>query len=244
MCLPADDGHVDWDEFTTFCIHTGLVGGASDGYGVSTLHSYAIEYVEDLDVTDKTLTNHASLTSLKHVPDLKRLLVTQEKDNGVFLFDEHFNQLSYLDAAEVQHGGKVDRKLPGQEPLKIMDIVYIPFKDLFCYAASDHTITFCKEHATVGRKRVQYSRQHRICHAYLQVKLCWSEHSKILCSVDAGIVWYIQQSRVESCSTAQHSIAQHNIHHSSGDIYLVNVLLLLSLVAFSFLVYLLIVCVL
>ena len=84
-CLVAGDGHVDWDEFTTFCIYSGLVGGASDCYGVSTLDSYVIEYQEDYDIKDSTLTNHSSILKLRHVPDLRRLMVTQEKEGFTML---------------------------------------------------------------------------------------------------------------------------------------------------------------
>jgi hypothetical protein len=190
FCCDEGDGHVDWDEFTTFCIYTGLVGGANDGYGSASLNSYVIEYVEDFDLVDTVMTNHAPITSLKHVPELKRLLALQDKDNGVNIFDENFKKISYLDPGNVVgHDGKVAIQHPSQQPLKVMDVQYVPYKDMFVYSASDHTINFCREHITNGRKRVHYSLYNRIDHAYLQVKLCWSEHSKILCSVDQGVLF-------------------------------------------------------
>lgn len=187
LVLCAGDGHVDWDEFTSFCIHTGLVGGASDGYGVSPMDSYVIEYIEDFEIKDTTMANHAAVTNLRHAPTIKRLIATQEKDNRAYMFDEHLQPLSCLDPAEVlDHDGKLVPQHPALEALRVLDILYLPCKDLYAYSASDHTINFCREHTTIGRKTVHYSLCHRINHAYLQVKLCWSEHSKILCSVDSG----------------------------------------------------------
>lgn len=48
-----ENGSVDWDEFTSFCINTGLVSGPEDGDGeVNPLYDYSIEYVEDHVVKD------------------------------------------------------------------------------------------------------------------------------------------------------------------------------------------------
>lgn len=162
------------------------MGGASDGYGVHTLNSYKIEYLEDGSVTDTTLNNHSPISMMRHVREVKRLLVLQDKDAGVHMVDEQLRSLSYLNPAEVvQHNGKCFRH-EGDEVLRVTDILYIPFKDLYVYSASDHSINFVKEHSTAGRKRIHYTLHHRINHAYLQVKLCWSEKSMILCSVDSG----------------------------------------------------------
>ena len=125
---------------------------------------------------------------LRFSNELKRLMAIKEKDNGVVLLDEKFKQVSYLDPSKLgpQIVLKTSRNNPKDLPLYILDILYIASRDLFVYTASDHTIVFCKEHAAVGRKGTYYSLHNRICHAYLQVKLCWSELSKILCSVDSG----------------------------------------------------------
>jgi len=107
------------------------------------------------------------------------------------MFDEQFKLYSYLDPGEVVgFDGKVVVQHPSQQALSVMDILYVPCKDMFVYSASDHTINVCREHSTVGRQRVHYSLYNRIDHAYLQVKLCWSEHSKILCSVDHENIIY------------------------------------------------------
>jgi hypothetical protein len=51
-----ENGSVDWDEFTTFCIYTGLVtdSGTEEGGDAyaSPLDDYHIEYVEDFSLTD------------------------------------------------------------------------------------------------------------------------------------------------------------------------------------------------
>ena len=173
------------DEFTSFCIHTGLVGA---GDAALSLNSYFIEYRQDMNIVDQTLASHAAVTNMRYFRELSRIMVTREKDSGAYLFDDFLNNVSYLKPAEVLSiDGKLDN-IKTKDELSVTDVVYVPFKDLYCYAASDHTINFCREHCNSGRQKPHFSMYHRIYHAYLHVKLCWSEQSKLLCSVDSGLL--------------------------------------------------------
>jgi WD40 repeat protein len=184
------DGAVDWDEFTTFCIHTGLVGSgassASDGPSASTkdtLDDYVIEYGEDNELKDTTLNSYSPLAGMRYDPSTKRILVTPEKRDHVMMFDENFQLICTLDPHKLND-------IEAHEKLKVYDCLYIASKDSYVYCASDHTIVVCKEKCSLAGKKIHYSTVHRIYSSYLHVKLCWSEASGILCTVAADNVIY------------------------------------------------------
>ena len=179
------DGFVDWDEFTTFCIYTGLITETSkpptDG-SPGGLDNYVIEYTDDKNLKDTTNVSFAPLSLVRHVPCTKKVLVIPDQGDSMLVMTErlglyatvnpkHFieNSLDKADAAKI----------------KVLDMVYIPCKDLICYSASDHSIVFVKElQGHSGKKTVTFNLYHRINHTFNHVKLCWSEASKILCSVN------------------------------------------------------------
>ncbi|CAE7683877.1 unnamed protein product, partial [Symbiodinium microadriaticum] len=185
------DGAVDWDEFTTFCIHTGLVGasgatGAADGPSAAqkdTLDEYVIEYGEDKEIKDTVLNSYSPLASMRYLSTLKRVMVIPEKRDTVMMFDNFFGHQSTLNPHMLSSA-------ESHEKLKVYDILYIPSKDVYVYCASDHTIVICKEKSSLGGKKVHYTVVHRIFSSYLHIKLCWSEGSRILCSVAADNIIY------------------------------------------------------
>jgi hypothetical protein len=183
--LIAGDGFVDWDEFTTFCIYTGLITETSkpptDG-SAGGLDNYVIEYADDKNLKDTTNTSFAPLALMRHVPMTKKIIVVPDQRDTVHIMNERLG----LDA-HINPGRYVEDTSDKAElaKLKIMDVVYIPWKDLFCYSASDHSIVFCKElQGHSGKKQVTFNIYNRINHTFLHVKLCWSEASKLLCSVN------------------------------------------------------------
>jgi hypothetical protein len=101
------DGTVDWDEFTTFCIHTGLVGnytsdsntatpaGWSGGGGSSSsLNEYVIEYCQDNNIKDTTLTNSSTLAVVRYYKEINRILVITDRGDQIFMFNDQFEHLA------------------------------------------------------------------------------------------------------------------------------------------------------
>jgi WD40 repeat protein len=68
-------------------------------------------------------------------------------------------------------------------------VCYIPYKDLYAYSASDYSIVICKEIFVPGMGAT-FALYRRIVHAFLHIKLCWCEYSKVLCSVALDDVIY------------------------------------------------------
>ena len=80
------DTTVDWDEFTTFCIQTGLQVSSSENPAASdTLDEYVIEYGEELLLRDRVLSPHRYITLMRHVPETRRLLVIPEGSDNIFM---------------------------------------------------------------------------------------------------------------------------------------------------------------
>jgi WD40 repeat protein len=170
-----EDPVVDWEEFTTFCIQTDVE--ESKGSANEKLDTYVIAYVEDKNMRDQSLSSYAPLSVMKYIPDGKRVMVVQDKGGKMILFDDKFQRISTLDPSEIPLAADP------LEKVHIHDCCYLPSKDLYAYCASDHTIVACKEHA--AGKTVRYAVQRKIYSSDLHLKLCWSDGSKILCSVSA-----------------------------------------------------------
>lgn len=181
----SGDGFVDWDEFTTFCIYTGLITDTSkpptDG-SPGGLDDYVIEYTEDKNLKDATNISFAPLALMRHCPTIKKLLVIPDLCNSLLVMNERLGLYATINPQKYieQNIDKTD-----VARLKILDVIYIPWKDLICYSASDHSIVFIKElQGHSGKKQVTFNIHHRINHTFLHIKLCWSEESRILCSVN------------------------------------------------------------
>lgn len=178
------DGTVDWDEFTTFCIQIGLNSNDSKSFGnESVLDKYVVEYTEDGNIIDNVIKSHSQLRLMKYIPTLNRVVAMLEKGENILMLTEKFKLHSVYDP---------DRSPNSEhnEKLKIYDICHLLSRDLFAYCASDHTIVFLKEQASLNGKRITYSVQKKLYSNALHVKLCWSDGSKILCSVSADNLVY------------------------------------------------------
>jgi hypothetical protein len=192
------DGTVDWDEFTTFCIHTGLVGnytsdsntatpaGWSGGGGSSSsLNEYVIEYCQDNNIKDTTLTNSSTLAVVRYYKEINRILVITDRGDQIFMFNDQFEHLASLDPLKILSSGEPIEKI------KIYDGCYLPSRDFYAYCASDHSITLCREQCSINGKRVHYTLYHRIYSSFSFLKLCYSDNLKILCAVGINNAIYV-----------------------------------------------------
>lgn len=188
------DGTVDWEEFTNFCIHTGLVGSVSMDSGVSdgpapapgldadALDDYVIHYNEDTNIKDHVINSYARISVMRYLTlhEVPRILIVQEKSDIIHMVNDTFNQVAELDIKMLSGVAHPEK----EEKPTVYDAIYLPCKDMFAYCASDHTMVLCKEQT--GRRKIYYSLHNRIYHNVLQVKLCWSDSNKLLCSVGAN----------------------------------------------------------
>ena len=97
--LYIGDGVVDWDEFTTFCIYTGLNSqdtASADGDG-GALDEYVIEYAEDKNLKDNINRSFAPLALMRHAPAAKKVMVVQDHAATLLLMDEHLNCYAVID---------------------------------------------------------------------------------------------------------------------------------------------------
>lgn len=119
---------------------------------------------------------------MRHVACTKKVIVLPDTCDVVNIMNERLGLFAKIHPKKFI---EKDCDKSDAEKLKIMDVVYIPCKDLYCYSASDHSLVFCKElQGHAGKKEVTFNIYNRINHTFLHVKLCWSDASKILCSVN------------------------------------------------------------
>lgn len=74
--------------------------------------------------------------------------------------------------------------------MKVLDCAYLNGRDLFAYAASDHTIGIVKEQVGMGGRRIQYLTYNKIYSKFLHEKLCWSSKHSLLCTSATNRVIY------------------------------------------------------
>ena len=205
------DGSVDWDEFTTFCIQNVHNVSASTTSGTAAsaendlLDQYFIEYVEEVSHRDTTLNSFLPISNMRHVPENKRLIVIQEDSDQVMLFDDRFNLLSRITPAKVKgaagslnsvkestsmSSNNGSNSIEIRPKIIVYDALFLSGRDLYAYAASDHAITICKEQSSAGGRNMHYFVYNRLIHNLLQLKLCWSQRSRILCSVATDRIVY------------------------------------------------------
>lgn len=152
--------------------------------GSGGLDDSVIEYTDDKNLKDVTNTSFAPLALMRHVPSAKKLFVIPDQSDTIKIMTERLGLYAIINPKKFAEDCTDKVELV---KLKVMDVVYIPFKDLTCYSTSDHSIVFCKElQGHSGKKHVTFNVYHRINHTFLHVKLCWGEASKILCSVDVN----------------------------------------------------------
>eukprot|EP01042_Synura_sphagnicola_P005354 gene5354-6827_t len=186
--------------------NNGGVGSGGGGAGSSNplaendlLDQYFIEYVEEVGHRDTTLNSFLPIANMRHVPEAKRLIVVPEDSDHVILFDDRFNHLANISPAKVKGTAGALGDAPtvvtpttveSRTRIVVYDAVFLAGKDLYAYSASDHAITVCKEQSSAGGRNMHYFEYSKLVHDLLQLKLCWSQRSRILCSVGTDRVIY------------------------------------------------------
>lgn len=186
------------EEFTTFCIFTGLLelaegdkcGNALEGGSGS---EEAVRFVVEGGRREQDVLSHTALVSLVlHVPATKRLLLLQKKALVVDMVDEHFRRVATLDPTHLLPSPPPEqarKSNTNRDSIKVYAVCYISCAMLYAYSASDYSIVMCKEIFVPG-VGATFSLHRRIVHAFLHVKLCWCEHSRVLCSVAVDNIIY------------------------------------------------------
>ena len=200
------DGNCDWDEFTNFCIQTGIESTAKASANADTLDEYVIEYGEDMLLRDKFLSNFRFASVMQYINVLKKFLVVVEDSNIVHITDDKFRPISKINPLKIQIQGDLQSKeevgaASSNLKLQIYDVIYLTGRDFYALTCSDHSITVCKEQqSAVSGSRNNYIQHNRIFHNVLQLKLCWSEKAGILCSVSSDktiLGWDIDKDQAQ-----------------------------------------------
>jgi WD40 repeat protein len=200
------DGTTNWDEFTSFCVQTGLsvntnktTGAAGGGEKAFSLEQYVIEYGEAQLERDHVLSAYRFISLMRYVPETRKILVIPEDADNAMIFDEKFRLYSQLYPSKVHIIGnfradtnesKVTKVGGGFPRVVIYDIIYLTGREMYCYSSSDHCITVCKEFSSMGGKKVNFQQHNRFYHNLLHLKLCWSAKHELLCSVASDRVIY------------------------------------------------------
>jgi hypothetical protein len=206
------DGRTDWDEFTTFCIQTGLKNtGTADMAAMgmkkrsggkdetNSLDEYSIEYGEEPLLRDHVLSSHRFVSNMKFVPENRRIFVIQEDSDNVLIMNEKFKIMSQIYPSKIQILGSVTKSdankdggggnnsaataLGALRRINVYDIVYLSGRDLYAFCSSDHAIVVCKEQISMGGTKYNYLQHNKVYHNMLHLKLCWSKTNNLLCSV-------------------------------------------------------------
>jgi hypothetical protein len=187
-----EDPIVDWEEFTTFCIQTDVAESFSSHTQVNKLDTYQIEYSENTQRHDTSLSSFAPLAVMKYIPNEKHILTIQETGNHqIILFNENFDRYSNINPLELSNYHNPLNTTTATEKIekcKVYDCCYLLSKDYYVYCASDHTLVICKEHST--GKKIYYTIINKIYSSTSHVKLCWGDKTQILCSVDTENMIY------------------------------------------------------
>jgi WD40 repeat protein/Ca2+-binding EF-hand superfamily protein len=203
------DGSTSWDEFTSFCIQTGLSAlqsrkGLSDEGNSYSLDQYVIEYGEEILQRDHILSAYRLVSLMRYVPEVRKLLVISEDADNVLVLDEKFRLHAQIYPSKLQVIGTVGKakentsessatkgtKSSSNPRSMIYDIIYLTGRDMFAFSASDHSITICKELGSIEGMRVNYQQHNRFYHTLLHLKLCWSQKHDLLCSTASDRVIY------------------------------------------------------
>eukprot|EP01038_Epipyxis_sp_PR26KG_P009407 gene9407-12668_t len=197
------DSTTNWDEFTTFCVQTGVINNTVNhesraneptlSTSTFSLDQYTIEYGEELLQRDHVLSAYRLVSVMHFVRDNRRIIVIPEDSDNIMILDEKYRIHAQLYPSKLQVvGGSAskdksnstfDGSKSGFVPRPIIyDAIYLSVRDLYAYCSSDHSITICKEMSSLGGKKINYLQHNRFYHNLLHLKLCWSGKHDLLCS--------------------------------------------------------------
>eukprot|EP00981_Chlorochromonas_danica_P013586 scaffold6531_cov169-Ochromonas_danica.AAC.8 len=116
------DGSTDWDEFTTFCVQTGLTNvksrsqqqvAAAAADQPFSLDEYVIEYGEEILHRDHILSAYRFVSQMRYVGETHKLLVIPEDSDHVLLLNEKFHLHAQLYPSKIQVIGSLTSKIDG-----------------------------------------------------------------------------------------------------------------------------------
>lgn len=189
-----DDTTVDWEEFTSFTIQTGLINTRqSDERG---LDDFILEYEQDLAFATERLTSHKAITCLRYHRGTQKVMTINDEQLAIRIFDRNGHPIGSIvpeditpgapDHPALQHANfgrsssAAPKDLNGR--LRVHDVLFIDEFDAYVYTTSDHSINVCKEHTTFRGQR-SYTHVKRMFDTCLHTKLAWSTVVRLLCSV-------------------------------------------------------------
>lgn len=193
------DNNCNWDEFTSFCVQVGVsiknAGASANGFQ---LDQYHIEYNEDGLHRDRYLSPHRTVLLMRHVGENHKILVIPQDSDNVLILNEDFKLHAQLYPSKVQVIGSLSKesedaknsRVSAATRIVVYDIIFLGGRDMYCYTASDHSITICKEFSSMGGKKNHYLQHNKFYHTLLHLKLCWSAKHELLCSAASDRVIY------------------------------------------------------
>lgn len=106
------DGSTNWDEFTTFCVSTGLnvtvnkkaLDNNNDSQEQS-LDQYVIEYGEEVLQRDRILSAYRLVSVMRYVPDTRKIYIISEDADNILMLDEKYRLHAQLYPSKIQIPG-------------------------------------------------------------------------------------------------------------------------------------------
>ena len=176
------DQKVDWEEFTNYTISAGMRGAeVAAGLSQRSADEFDVHYELDrsYDLSDQP---HASIHLVRHVPELKRLLVVR-KDAAAFDAYDRLGRWEHAYRFGTDSSTTTASDAATSAGGVVHDLVYVPERQVLVAALSDHTMHLLKEQlASNGGHRTYKSAGVIVTHA-LHRKLCWSTTADRLFSV-------------------------------------------------------------
>ena len=216
------DGSVDWDEFTSFTVSTGVSEAAATDTTVhagSDLDHYTIEYAEDLATFKCSL--HCFIREVHHIPSMRRILVVPDDSSKVLIYDERGNKMitflpAHAQASVIPQVQEQVKKLAKyghasedkRNSLIVYDAIYLDGRNLLAYTGSDHTIGVCREKRVLEGQKPEFVMHNKIIyHQMLHSKLCWAKSIQVLCSVgsDNNVYGWNIDTGAQLFSVSRHS---------------------------------------
>ncbi|KAH9108072.1 hypothetical protein AeMF1_016671 [Aphanomyces euteiches] len=177
------DGHVDWEEFTSFCVALGMISTKQ-----SKLGSKSVEFAYKPHACHGTKTFPYHMTKLKCFEHLRKIAVLESMSPviSIFDFDGHFlHDMTNIAKSSVM-----------KEGMYVLDMDHVPSKNCYVVAASDRSITLW---SILNAVKGQYVQSGKIINHDMAMIVKWCPVLK-LCfasSVKHATLWNLDKCKVE-----------------------------------------------